>query len=65
MEKDRRDAKATLERHQEDVKVIQTIMEEDKKKANNEIAKIISSFKKIEKVVLDRQEEFNQTIQVN
>jgi len=65
VEKDRRDAKATLERHQEDVKVIQTIMEEDKKKANNEIAKIISSFKKIEKVVLDRQEEFNQTIQVN
>jgi len=65
VEKGRRDAKATLEQHQEDVKVIKTIMEEEKKKADDEIANIMSSFKEIEKVVLDRQEEFHGNIRVN
>ena len=65
VEKGRRDAKATLEQHQEDVKVIKTIMEEGKKKADDEIANIMSSFKEIEKVVLDRQEEFHGNIRVN
>ena len=65
VEKGRRNAKSTLERYQGDVKVIKTIMMEEKKKSDEEIASILSSFNKIEKIVLDRRETFHETIQVN
>ena len=65
VEKDRRDAKATLDQHEEDVKVIKTIISEEKKKADDEIDTILSSFRNIEKEIFIRREEFNRSISVS
>lgn len=65
VEKDRRDAKATLDQHEEDVKVIKTIISEEKKKADDEIDTILSSFRNIEKEIFTRREEFNRSISVS
>ena len=64
VEKDRRDAKATLEQHEADVKVIQTIIEEEQAKADVEFENILSTYKNMEKALLERQERFNATIGV-
>jgi len=64
VEKDRRDAKATLEQHEADVKVVQTIIEEEQAKADDEFENILSTYKNMEKTLLKRQERFNATIRV-
>jgi hypothetical protein len=64
VEKDRRDAKATLEQHEADIKVIQTIIEEEQAKADDEFENILSNYKKMEKALLERQERFDATIGV-
>ena len=64
VEKDERHAKETLEQHEEDIKVLKTVIEEDQNKAQEEIQDIISSFRDVEKVVVERLEEFHSCIRV-
>lgn len=59
VEKDRRDAMATLETHQQDVKVLQTIIQEEQRKAATEIDDILSSYKTMENIVLQKQKQFD------
>jgi len=64
VEKDRRHEKDTLEQNEEDLKVIQTIIDEEQAKAEREIKNILSTYKDMEKIILERQEQFNATIKV-
>lgn len=64
VEKERRDAKTTLEQYQEDVRVLQTIIDEEQEKAKSEINHILSSFKGMEKTILERQEHFDSLLRV-
>eukprot|EP00554_Chaetoceros_debilis_P013495 CAMPEP_0194111468 /NCGR_PEP_ID=MMETSP0150-20130528/10464_1 /TAXON_ID=122233 /ORGANISM="Chaetoceros debilis, Strain MM31A-1" /LENGTH=459 /DNA_ID=CAMNT_0038800909 /DNA_START=142 /DNA_END=1521 /DNA_ORIENTATION=+ len=62
VEKDRRDAKATLERHEQEVQLIQTIIQEEKVKSDEEIKEIITSFHLMEKTLMDKQKAFDDKI---
>jgi flagellar biosynthesis/type III secretory pathway ATPase len=44
--------------------VIQTIIDEEQAKAEREFKNIISTYKDMEKIILERQEQFNATIKV-
>jgi len=64
VERERRDANTSLEQHQEDLKILQTIIDEEQQKANSEIMNILSSFKTMEETMLERQEHFDSLLVV-
>ena len=63
VEKDRRDATSKVEKCEQEVQLLKRFIDEEKVKTDQEIAEIIVAFQKFEKVVLEKVDKFDASIQ--
>ena len=64
VEKDRRDATSKVEQCEQEVELLKRFINEEKIKTDEEIEKIIASFKKMERVIVDKLDKFDASIEM-
>ncbi len=63
VEKDRRDATSKVEQCQQEVELLERFINEEKIKTDEEINEIVDSFQKMEKVIVDKLDKFDASIE--
>jgi hypothetical protein len=63
VERDRRDANAKVEQCEEEVQLLKRVIDEEKVKTDQEIEEIIWGFRKMEKVMMDKIDKFDRSIE--
>ena len=64
VEKDRRDTTSKAEQYEQEVELLKRLINEEKIKTDEEIEEIISSFKKMERVIVDKLDKFDASIEM-
>ncbi len=63
VEKDRRDATSKVEKCEQEVELLKRFINEEKMKTDEEIEEIVSSYRKMEKVIVDKLDKFDLSIE--
>lgn len=65
VEKGRRDGKERVEAEQEEVRILKCIIEEERQRSENEIAEMVNKFKDMEKMVMEKNNQFLNALGVH